>query len=49
LAQSVVSLNNDVSPITGGAGSTAILPNVAGAWATLRSTGSVWQIIAKGQ
>ena len=45
-AQTVVSVASDVIPITGGAAGTAILAAADGAWATLQSDGTSWQIIA---
>lgn len=41
----VVSASSDVVPIVGGAAGTAILPATAGAWATLVSNGTNWNIM----
>jgi hypothetical protein len=47
-AFTVVSASSNVVPKTGGAAGTAILPATSGAWATLVSDGTNWQIFASG-
>lgn len=48
-AQTVSSASANVTPITGGAAGTAILPATAGAWAILVATsGAGWYIMAQG-
>ena len=49
-ANTVVSASSNITPIAGGADSTAILPATAGAWAIIRqkNTGTAWEIIARG-
>jgi hypothetical protein len=45
-AQSVISASSNVVPRIGGAAGTAILPATDGAWATLVSDGTSWEIMA---
>lgn len=45
-AQTVVSATSNVVPLIGGAAGTAILAATAGKWATLKSDGVNWQIMA---
>lgn len=42
----IVSVASDVVPLAGGAAGTAIVPAVAGAWATIVSDGTNWVIMA---
>lgn len=42
----IVSVASDVVPLAGGAAGTAIVPAVAGSWATIVSDGSNWIIMA---
>tara|TARA_R110000868_G_scaffold157727_1_gene385157 strand:+ start:1781 stop:2533 length:753 start_codon:yes stop_codon:yes gene_type:complete len=44
--QTLVSASSNVVPLIGGAAGTAILPGLAGAWATLVSDGTNWVIMA---
>jgi hypothetical protein len=45
-AQTVVSNASNVIPRIGGSAGTAILPATDGAWATLVSNGTAWEIMA---
>lgn len=45
-AFTVISATSNVVPRAGGAAGTAILPNVAGAWALLQSDATNWRIVA---
>lgn len=45
-AQAVLSSQSNVTPITGGAATNAILPATAGKWADLESDGTYWVITA---
>lgn len=47
-AQLVNSASANVVPAAGGAATTSILPATAGAWATLMSDGTNWQIMRRG-
>jgi hypothetical protein len=47
--QALVSASSDVVPITGGAAGTAILPAIAGHWATLVSDTVNWVITERGR
>ena len=47
-AQTVISAATNISPLDGGALTTAILPATDGAWATLVSDGTNWIIMQRG-
>ncbi len=47
-AQLVVSASSNVAPINSATAGTAILPATAGAWCRLKSSGSAWNVMARG-